>query len=112
MVVFILKFAIVTEALLFARFLMLRFIDSNDNNFCLNLNNYKKTSVDSYDDTYGAINYEGTVDLQINSFPVPGSGHSFRDVMLNYAEDEYRSDYTANIGKYESNIYYHIVYSD
>lgn len=85
---------------------------SSAHSFCLDLSDYKKISHDAFQDTYQAINYEGTVELQIQDFQVPGSGNSFSEIMRNPADDNNRADYTSYIGKYESNIYYHIVYAD
>ncbi len=81
--------------------------------FCIDMSRYKKTSEDTFGDTYGAINYEGQVDITINDFAIPGSGNSFIDVMKNSTlSQSYIFDYARYIGKYESNIYYHIVYAD
>ena len=81
--------------------------------FCLDLTNYTKVSVDTYNDTYNAINYEGRVEMKLNEFAIPGSGNDFAAVMANPTlNSEYIDDYQKYIGKYESQIYYHVVYSD
>lgn len=86
---------------------------SSATTFCIDLTDYTKTSIDTYQDTYKAINYEGRVDLKINQFSIPGSGNSFAEVMNNpTSSSSFLDDYRSYIGKYESNIYYHIVYSD
>ena len=77
------------------------------------MNNYKKTYTDTYSGNYNAINYEGEVVFSLKDFEIPGSGLSFFDVMQNPSVDQaHRDYYTSYIGRYESNIYYHIVYSD
>lgn len=81
--------------------------------FCLDLTDYTKVSVDTYNDTYNAINYEGKVKMKLNDFAIPGSGNDFAAVMANpSASDSYLLDYQNYIGKYESQIYYHVVYTD
>jgi hypothetical protein len=81
--------------------------------FCLDLTDYTKTSVDSFRDTYNAINYEGKVEMKLNDFAIPGSGNDFAAVMNNpSASESYLLDYQNYIGKYESQIYYHVVYTD
>lgn len=81
--------------------------------FCLDLTDYTKTSVDSFRDTYNAINYEGKVEMKLNDFAIPGSGNGFAAVMANPSSSEsYLLDYQNYIGKYESQIYYHVVYTD
>lgn len=81
--------------------------------FCLDLTDYTKTSVDSFRHTYNAINYEGKVEMKLNDFAIPGSGNGFAAVMANPSSSEsYLLDYQNYIGKYESQIYYHVVYTD
>lgn len=81
--------------------------------FCLDLTDYTKVSVDTYNDTYNAINYEGKVEMKLNDFAIPGSGNDFAAVMANpSSSDSYLLDYQNYIGKYESQIYYHVVYTD
>lgn len=93
------------------------YYDTSDLEKRLDLYDYSKTSTDGYAmsyDRYGtyyyAINYTGTVNLQIENFPIPGSSNYISTVMNDPVT--YKSDYSKYIGKYESNIYYHIVYSD
>lgn len=86
---------------------------SAEQNMCLTMGNYSKTFVDTFNGSYNAINYEGEVVLSIKDFEIPGSGLSFFDVMQNPTVDQaHQNYYTSYIGRYESNIYYHIVYSD
>lgn len=81
--------------------------------FCLDLTDYTKVSVDTYNDRYNAINYEGKVEMKLNDFAIPGSGNDFAAVMANpSSSDSYLLDYQNYIGKYESQIYYHVVYTD
>ena len=73
--------------------------------------NYYSVFTDLYGDTYYAINYNGEVDLTLVDFPVPGTdGVQFFTMMRN--QNDYLVPYSKYIGKYESNIYYHIVYTD
>ena len=67
-------------------------------------------SYDRFGTYYYAINYTGRVEIQIPSYTIPGSGNLLKDVMTDPVT--YETDYTKYIGKYESNIYYHIVYLD
>ena len=90
---------------------------SGDHTYCLDLRDYSKESSNYYShsqDRYGtdyyAINYKGQVDLKITNFTIPGSSNDLVSVMNDPLL--YNTDYTKYIGKYESNIYYHIVFDD
>ncbi len=84
----------------------------------IDLYDYSKSTTDGYAmsyDRYGtfyyAINYSGEVAIRLKEdYIIPGSSNTISVVMNN--EIEYNTDYSKYIGKYESNIYYHIVYSD
>ena len=65
-------------------------------------------SYDRYGTYYYAINYTGRVDITLSNFTIPGTSVDFRTVMSNPVD--YNDEYTRYIGKYESNIYYHIVH--
>ena len=85
---------------------------SSEKNMCLPMysSTYLKSFTDTYKGNYYAINSEAEVVLNIEDFEIPGSGQLFSVVMQN--PELYSNYYTQYIGRYESNIYYHIVYSD
>ena len=84
---------------------------ASEKNMCLAMDNYSKSFIDTYNNgTYNAINYEGEVVLKIKDFEIPVANQLFSVVMKN--PDTFTNYYTQYIGRYESNIYYHIVYSD
>ena len=91
---------------------------SGDHTYCLDLRDFSKPEEDFYynksHDRFGidyyAINYTGQVDMQITNFPIPGSTNDIVTVMSDPLL--YNADYTKYIGKYEANIYYHIVFDD
>lgn len=89
----------------------------NDQSYCFDLRDYSKPNTDYYAmsyDRYGtyyyAINYTGRVDITLTNFTIPGTSVDLRTVMNDPVL--YNDEYTRYIGKYESNIYYHIVYVD
>ena len=93
-----------------------KFISGN-HTYCLDLKDYSKEatnfynySIDRFGTEYYAINYTGQVDLQISNFTIPGSTNDIVSVMNDPLLNNI--DYTKYIGKYESNIYYHIVFDD
>lgn len=86
---------------------------ASEKNMCLPMyttDTYLKKFTDTFSGDYYAINYEAEVVLNIEDFEIPGSGQLFSVVMQN--PELYSNYYTQYIGRYESNIYYHIVYSD
>lgn len=93
------------------------YTNSNSDSFYIDLKDYSKPSTnyyamsyDRYGTYYYAINYTGRVEIKISNYTIPGSGNSLKAVMMDPVT--YDTDYTKYIGKYESNIYYHIVYDD
>ena len=93
------------------------FTNRNEAGFCIDLRDLSKSSTfyysmsyDRFGTYYYAINYTGRVEIQIPSYTIPGTGNLLKDVMTDPVS--YETDYTKYIGKYESNIYYHIVYLD
>ncbi len=46
--------------------------------------------------------------MDLTDFTIPGSSQTFHNVVANPVD--YETEYTTYIGKYESNIYYHIVF--
>lgn len=95
------------------------YFSGNSTQYDLDLKDYSKSSTDYYysvftdlyGDTYYAINYNGAVDLQLQDFTIPGTdGVQFFTAIRN--QEDYVVPYSKYTGKYESNIYYHIVYTD
>lgn len=89
----------------------------NDQSYCIDLKDYSKPntnyyamSYDRYGTYYYAINYTGRVDINLTNFTIPGTTVDFRSAVTDPVT--YNNEYTRYIGKYESNIYYHIVYVD
>ena len=89
----------------------------NDQSYCIDLKDYSKPSTnyyamsyDRYGTYYYAINYTGRVDITLSNFTIPGTTVDFRTAVTDPVT--YNNEYTRYIGKYESNIYYHIVYVD
>ena len=87
----------------------------NNHSYCFDLRDYSKASTDYYAmsyDRYGtyyyAINYSGRVDINLTNFTIPGTSVDIRTVMNDPVT--YHDEYSRYIGKYESNIYYHIVH--
>ena len=88
-----------------------------DQSYCIDLKDYSKPNTNNYAmsyDRYGtyyyAINYSGRVDINLSNFTIPGTSVDIRTVMTDPVT--YNEEYTRYIGKYESNIYYHIVFVD
>ena len=89
----------------------------NDQSYCIDLKDYSKPSTnyyamsyDRYGTYYYAINYSGRVDINLTNFTIPGSTIDLRTAVNDPVT--YNDEYTKYIGKYESNIYYHIVFVD
>ncbi len=89
----------------------------HDQSYCIDLKDYSKPntnyyamSYDRYGTYYYAINYSGRVDINLSNFTIPGTSVDIRTVMTDPVT--YNDEYTRYIGKYESNIYYHVVFVD
>lgn len=89
----------------------------NDQSYCIDLKDYSKPSTnyyamsyDRYGTYYYAINYSGRVDINLTNFTIPGSTIDLRTAVNDPVT--YNDEYAKYIGKYESNIYYHIVFVD
>ncbi len=89
----------------------------HDQSYCIDLKDYSKPSTnyyamsyDRYGTYYYAINYSGRVEINLTNFTIPGTTVDLRTVMNDPVT--YYDEYTRYIGKYESNIYYHIVFVD
>ncbi len=89
----------------------------HDQSYCIDLKDYSRPSTNYYTmsyDRYGtyyyAINYSGRVDINLTNFTIPGTSVDLRTAVTDPVT--YNDEYTRYIGKYESNIYYHIVFVD